>query len=316
VAVIRIKIEWNHSERKWYGLPSINRRLIVGAVLVSLLIHLLTWFSTRLLDQRTFMAPPQPVKFRELTQNEKKLMKSLQKDAINAKRIIETKQSETAPPTAATSLGAQDHRTTKETKLAKNMMNNTKGLDAGPQSGQQTDKPNAATTAKPMPTFKPHIFSGPGTLAFSDTKPKPRNNYERLLPDKSQDVFTTPKGGYMEHIEANVAEGDRIDMNTASFRYISYFTGLRKQIEMVWIYPSDAIQRGLQGAVQLEMTIERDGHVSKARVIGSSGYQTLDDNMLKTIKLASPFAPLPKGWGKERLIVTGSFHYLLSYSSH
>ena len=85
---------------------------------------------------------------------------------------------------------------------------------------------------------------------------------------------------------------------------------------MVWIYPSEAVRRGLQGAVQLEMVIEKDGRVSRVRIVQSSGYTSLDENMVKTIKLASPFAPLPKTWGKERLVVTGSFHYILTYASH
>jgi protein TonB len=316
VAVVRIKIEWDRSERKWHGIPAIDPRLIWGALALSVIIHLLSWLSAGFVERNTTQIASNTVKFRDLTQAEKKLMSSLKKDAAQAKRIIETKQTETEAPTAPSSMGAQDHKTIKETKLAHRMINNSKGLDAGPKSGEATDHSKTTIPPQPMAKFKPQTFTGPGTLSFSDIKTKPRNNYERLLPDKTQDVFATPKGGYMEHIEADVAVGDRIDMNTSSFRYISYFTGLRKQIEMVWIYPSDAIQRGLQGAVQLEMTIERDGHVSKARVLTSSGYQTLDDNMLKTIKLASPFAPLPKGWGKERLVVTGSFHYVLSYSSH
>jgi protein TonB len=240
----------------------------------------------------------------------------MKKDATDAKRIIETKQDETEAPKHPTSLGAQDHATQKETKLAKKLMKNTKALDAGPEAGEQK-QPKVAAMAKP-PASKaiPQVFTGPGTMAIGTRRDKPRNAYESLLPDKSNDVFAKPNGGYMEHIDADVADGDRVDMNTSSFRYISYFTGLRKQIELVWIYPADAVQRGLQGAVQLEMTIEKDGRVSKVRVIESSGYATLDENMLKTIKLASPFAPLPKGWGKERLIVTGSFHYILSYASH
>jgi protein TonB len=162
----------------------------------------------------------------------------------------------------------------------------------------------------------PQIFTGPGTLSIGARKTKPRTNYEKLLPDKTDDVFNKTGGGYVEPLDASIPASDHIDMNTTSFRYISYFTGLRKQIEMVWIYPAEAVQRGLQGAVQLEMVIEKDGKVSKVRIVQSSGYSTLDENMMKTIKLASPFAPLPKNWGKQRLVVTGSFHYILTYASH
>jgi protein TonB len=315
--VIQIKIEWQRDQRKWRNLPLSDRRVLFGALLVSLLLHLSSWLGSGYVPQRTAADNATKVKFRDLTSAEKQKMRALQKDATDAKRIIETRQRETAPPVTASSLGALDHQAEKETKLAKRMMNNSKAMEAAPKAGEQ--KKAAALAARPpSPQTIQKITTGPGTLNFSqkNNTDKPRNNYEKLLPDKSNDVFAAPNGGYMEHIDANVAEGDRIDMNTTSFRYLSYFTGLRKQIELVWVYPTDAVQRGLQGAVQLEMTIEKDGKVSKARVIESSGYQTLDDNMLKTIKMASPFAPLPKGWGKDRLVVTGSFHYLLSYSSH
>ena len=316
VAIVRIKIEWARSDRKWHAIPAIDRRFLWGALLLSLLIHSLSWITTNFISHDSANVLPNKVKLRDLTQAEKKLLKSLQNDAVNAKRVLETQQAKTEAPTAPSSLGAQDHKTSKETKLAKNLLKNSKALDAGPKSGETTEEKRATAPQKPIAKIIPQIFDGPGTLAFNQKRDKPRTNYERLLPDKSKDVFATSKGGYMEHVDADVAESDRIDMNTTSFRYISYFTGLRKQIELVWIYPSEAAQRGLQGAVQLEMTIEKDGRVSKARVVESSGYETLDNNMLKTIKMASPFAPLPKGWGKERLVITGSFHYVLSYSSH
>ena len=291
--MIQIKIEWQREQRKWTTLPISDRRILWAALLLSLLIHMMSWVGTRYAPHTLPSSKESKVKFRDLTAQEKKKLKELSKDAADAKHIIETKQAETAPPVNPTSLGVQDHRTDKETKLAKKMLNSSKALDAGLKSGENK---TAASKPKEKPTHAiiPQVMTGPGTLSFSNKEHKPRTNYEKLLPDKSSDVFASPQGGYMDDVNANVAEGDRIDMNTASFRYISYFTGLRKQIEMVWIYPQDAVQRGLQGAVQLEMTIEKDGRVSKARVIESSGYQSLDDNMLKTIRLASPFAPLPK----------------------
>ena len=316
MAGIKIKIEWTGVDRKWHELPTIDRRILWGALFLSLLLHVMSWMSAGWATKHQSPVVSSPVKIRSLTQSEKKLLDRMKKDASDAKRIIETKQAETEAPKHPTSLGAQDHATQKETKLAKKLMKNTKALDAGPEVSEQKQPKVAATVKPPASKTIPQIFTGPGTMAIGTRKDKPRNVYEGLLPDKSADVFTKPNGGYMEHIDADVADGDRVDMNTSSFRYISYFTGLRKQIELVWVYPADAVQRGLQGAVQLEMTIEKDGRVSKVRVIESSGYATLDENMLKTIKLASPFAPLPKGWGKERLIVTGSFHYILSYASH
>ena len=316
MAGIKIKIEWIRVDRKWHELPTIDRRILWAALLLSLLLHFMSWFSAGWATKHQTPVAGSPVKIRSLTQSEKKLLDKMTKDANDAKRIIETKQTETEAPKKPASLGAQDHATNKETKLAKKLIRDTRARDASSGASSQQQAKITPQEKRPESKAIPQLFSGPGTMAIGTRKVKSRTAYEKLIPDKSNDVFAKPNGGYMEHIDADIAEGDHVDMNTTSFRYISYFTGLRKQIELVWIYPSDAVQRGLQGAVQLEMTIEKDGRVSKVRVVHSSGYTTLDENMLKTIKLASPFAPLPKGWDKERLVVTGSFHYILSYASH
>ncbi len=231
-------------------------------------------------------------------------------DLLAGKKVLETPQVETEPPKSSDFVGEKDHTAVKETKIAKRLLTNDRSLDPGVKG-----KKEAVDTTKSLPTPR-QIISGTGTLAIPGTTAAPRNNYEKLLPSREKDVFGSPTAGYAEYIDSDIPEGDRIDMNTTSFRYISYFTGMRKAIEMVWIYPREAIERGLQGEVQLELIIEKDGKVSKVRVLNSSGYAVLDDNMVKTIKLASPFAPLPKGWKKDRIQVTGAFHYILSYGAH
>ena len=316
MASLRIKVEWARSERRWQQLPSIDRRVLWGALLLSILFHFGSWLTTGWVDHKYPSQNLSQVKIRSVTPAEKKLLEKLKHDATDAKRIVETKLAETAPPPAPSSLGAQDHATIKETKTPQKIVNKTTAQDAALTAGESRPTQPIANIKPVAQTNSPQLFTGPGTMSIGTRRDKPRNAYEQLLPDKSADVFAKPNGGYMEQTDADAANGDRIDMNTTSFKYISYFTSLRKQIELVWVYPSDAVQRGLQGVVQLEMVIEKNGRVSKIRVIDSSGYSSLDDSMVETIKLASPFGPLPKGWGKERLVLTGSFHYVLSYASH
>ncbi|MHA0110867.1 energy transducer TonB, partial [Klebsiella pneumoniae] len=55
-----------------------------------------------------------------------------------------------------------------------------------------------------------------------------------------------------------------------------------------------------------------DGHVTHIRIIKSSGYDILDQAIIQAINLAAPFSPLPDGFGKNRLVVTGSFRYILN----
>ena len=61
----------------------------------------------------------------------------------------------------------------------------------------------------------------------------------------------------------------------------------------------------------MEFKIERDGKMSRIRILDSSGYEILDRAIVDAIKLAAPFAPLPKSMGKETLMVTATFKYVL-----
>lgn len=304
---IRVKIERSPAP-VWKDLPRFGRKLLLSAVFLSLLLHVVSFLSADRFgawDNSSQELPQEKVKIR-ITDTSRKTSES----ELKGKKVLETPQAETKPPKVANHVGPQDHATDKETKVTRKKLENDRALDAG-QKGKQ----EAQAAAKSLPTPK-QIISGPGTLAIPGTSAQPRTNYERLLPSKEKDVFGSPTAGYAEYIDANIPEGDRLDMNTSNFRYISYFTGMRKAIEMVWIYPREAVERGLQGEVLLELVIEKDGKVSKVRVVNSSGYVLLDDNMVRTIKQASPFAPLPKSWKKERILVTGAFHYILSYGAH
>ncbi len=49
-------------------------------------------------------------------------------------------------------------------------------------------------------------------------------------------------------------------------------------------YPADALQRGQEGTVRLLLTIDATGKVVAARVIRSSGVESLDDSALRTIR--------------------------------
>ena len=302
---VRVKIE-REPAPVWVDLPRFGRKLIISAAILSLLIHIFSLISaSRFFD----LTADQSRQSEGVRIKVNSAPSSSDKDLLG-KKVLETPLEETKPPKESEFVGPQDHVAQKETKIAKKKMLEDKALDAG-QKGKKTinELVQSSKAAK-------QNISGPGTLVIPGTQFVPRNNYEKLLPSKEVDVFGSPTAGHMEYIDANIPEGDRLDMNTTSFRYISYFTGMRKAIELVWIYPREALERGLQGEVQLEIVIEKDGQVSRIRVLHSSGFVVLDENMVKTIKEASPFAPLPKSWNKERILVTGAFHYILAYGAH
>jgi TonB family protein len=314
--LLGLRIKFEHKKREWHSLPQSSWRILLGAVLFSLLWHLISAVGLRHYNSKNPVA-------RHAAQTAVKIKlvdpsKAQKKDDLFGKRLVETKLRPTEAPKETKYLGAQDHIAEKQTRVKESMLQHDPAADAGAKK-QNLKSQSAAQPSAPKPKSKSEVytFKGPGTLSFGALERKPRNKYESLLPDREKEIVAAQEmgGGYQE----NIAEGelsDRVDMNTSTFKYISYFTGFRKAIELVWIYPSEAASRGMQGEVQLEIVIERTGKVSKVRVVNSSGYQVLDDSMVKTIKLASPFAPLPKGWNKERLVVTGSFRYILTYAGH
>ncbi len=108
---------------------------------------------------------------------------------------------------------------------------------------------------------------------------------------------------------------DTVDLNTTEFKYLSYFTKLKRQIEGVWNYPEISRARGEQGELFLTFTIRRSGALDNIRLIRSSGYARLDNEAMTAIREASPFSPFPASWGSlEKLNIRASFRYSFGWS--
>lgn len=319
----KIKIEWKKTTKRWTDVPTFGRKVFITAVVVSILFHLISFIRLQTLthDPSNFLdgfnkRPPI-----RITMTEKKEEKDKKDDKESKGKILETPQLPTEKPKDSRYVGNQDHSTEKETRVKKE--NRTKALDPGqvgskkqaPKVAQNPDKsaPDASKN-KPTSPLNPDLkLSDNGTLGFSQTtKQKPRNKYEELLPSSENDLPGQINAGYQDLVDENAIVSERIDMNTTNYRYIGYFSGVRKQIELVWIYPMEAARRGIQGEVQVEVVLAKSGHVTRVRVIKSSGHSILDEWTLSTIKQASPFAPLPASMKKERLVFIASFHYQLT----
>ena len=61
----------------------------------------------------------------------------------------------------------------------------------------------------------------------------------------------------------------------------------------------------------LKFTIRRNGDLESIQLITSSGYARLDNEALRAINVAAPFAPFPVSWGGlEKLHITATFEYM------
>jgi protein TonB len=72
-------------------------------------------------------------------------------------------------------------------------------------------------------------------------------------------------------------------LSSPEIQYLSWYDSIRRKIELVWVYPLEAAEAGIQGEVTIDFVIERDGSVSSVRLVRSSGYRVLDDEAVRAI---------------------------------
>ncbi len=261
------------------------------ALLFSLLLHFSGLISLRYYDgqhkQETKTQAPIKMKIVQMSRD----------DLLN-KRVIEAPQEQTKEPETYDYLGEKDHIAKKNTKVV--VTPRQKALNPSLSAGDKIRKEKARKSTKTA-REKPSFFMPGG-----------RNSYEEFLNQSLDHLAQSPSGGFVDNVDQNAEVGDSIDLNTKEFRYIGYFTALRKAIELVWIYPLEAAQKGIQGKVRVKFTILRSGKVVNIAVLNSSGHHLLDQAILDAITMAAPFSPLPEGFHKERLTITGVFSYILS----
>jgi protein TonB len=74
-------------------------------------------------------------------------------------------------------------------------------------------------------------------------------------------------------------------------------------------YPGEARNRGIQGVVTVNFTIDRTGRVTQARIVKGSGSSVLDDEALELLQRASPLPPPPDDTPDNALSFTQPFQF-------
>lgn len=218
-------------------------------------------------------------------------------EPTTTKKIVEVPLEETHPPEAYSYKGAQNHKALKEMKAKQNPSPH-KGLNPGEMTVHNKNQPNPYSKNTDKAELRHNV-----------TKNK-SEGYTKLLPSP-EELAHQLKVGYQDYLDEEIEEGDRIDLNTTDYRYIGYFTSLRKAFELVWSYPSQAVRLGLEGVVRIDFAISKDGSLKYAKITSTSGHEILDLAAVEALKAASPYAPLPSELNKEHLVISGSFRYVL-----
>ncbi len=101
-------------------------------------------------------------------------------------------------------------------------------------------------------------------------------------------------------------------LSSPEIQYLSWYDSIRRKIELVWVYPLEAAQAGMQGEVTIDFVIERNGSVSSVSLVKSSGHKVLDDEAIRAIQVVgrSRFNPIPKSYNITNLAIRGRFTYV------
>jgi len=99
-------------------------------------------------------------------------------------------------------------------------------------------------------------------------------------------------------------------LNAPEVQYISYFASIKRKIELVWQYPYEAAAAGIQGELTIDFVIARSGAVNSIELVRSSGSKVLDDEAIRSIRVAAPFDPIPAQYKIPSLQIRGRFVYV------
>lgn len=77
-------------------------------------------------------------------------------------------------------------------------------------------------------------------------------------------------------------------------KHFSYLVGVKRKIELVFSIPHFTQYQGTVGVPIVGFTIRRNGELSEAVLLRSSGYTVVDRALLDAVKRAAPYGPFPE----------------------
>jgi TonB family protein len=172
-----------------------------------------------------------------------------------------------------------------------------------PKPQPQAPEPEAAPPppeAAPAPD-PPPVVPRPAPVAPSPPPPAPR--------PAAASAPVTPEAAAAPAVREGSPLGSRdgavtgaavAGLDNPDFTYGYYVDQMLGLIRAQWVRPT--LGGGIEASVHF--VIARDGRVSEARIVSSSGYSSFDLSGLRAVQAASPLPPLPKGYRQSALGVT------------
>ena len=93
-------------------------------------------------------------------------------------------------------------------------------------------------------------------------------------------------------------------------RFLSYESKINWCLQASWKqnFYHTPIHKPLEGKATVEFTLDEHGNLVNCTLLQSTGHQELDDVILKNMKFASPFPPIPKHFGVPTFTTSRIIH--------
>ena len=179
---------------------------------------------------------------------------------------------------------------------------------AEPQPSDAQVKSPAPEAGAPQPAPKPEASPKPAQPSPAAAPSAPSQPQVASAPPPS--IWRQPGGGGgLRGGGFAGVEGEPVPLDTPEPKYQDYFNKIRQKIQANWVYPYEAGSRGIEGDLNIEFVIAKDGHLQYIQLRRSSKVALLDNAALNAVKLAQPFPPVPDALAKQALAINGLFVY-------
>jgi TonB family protein len=219
-------------------------------------------------------------------------------------------------------LSEQDSRVEKETKARIRQPSTGHASSSLERTGAGVD----SQTSKGGMTAE---FFGPPVPADRQKSETGQRAIERRAPPSLLDINLKPSmetlasalaGTGLDHLE-NVVSGEETALNTASWKYASFFNRIKSRVERYWHPGVEYKRHDPYGNVYgfkdrktaLLVVLRGDGSVKKVYVMDPSGALFLDDEAKEAVEKAAPFPNVPPGLiDPKDGLVKFTFHFLVT----
>ena len=105
---------------------------------------------------------------------------------------------------------------------------------------------------------------------------------------------------------------DTISLDTKDKRYVSYANVIKGRIAKHWNYPAQAKEYLMEGIVTALFSLSKDGRMTHISILKGSGYEILDQEVIRAITHAAPFPSFPESISVKKLNIEAGFDYRMT----